>query len=171
MTVAERQAPRRHRTRLGRDFEDFVVGDVYEHRPGRTITEVDNTWFTLLTMNNHPAHFDVAYAAHTEFKKPLVNSTLTLAIVAGMSVTETSYRAIGNLGWKEVRLSNPVFAGDTLYAESEVLDKRLSKSRPGQGIVTIRTTGTKADGTVVITFERSFLIATAKAAVHASANY
>ena len=163
--------PARIRSRPGRDYEEFVVGDVYEHRPGRTVSETDNTWFTLLTMNGHPAHFDHAYAAHTEFGKPLVNSTLTLAIVAGMSVADTSFRAIGNLGWTDIRLVNPVFAGDTLYAESEVLAKRLSASRPGQGIVTVRTIGRKADGPVVITYERSFLIATAEAAVHAAANY
>lgn len=164
-------APRRFRARPGRDYEDFDVGDVYEHRPGRTVTDNDNIWFTLLTMNGHPAHFDHVYAGHTEFGKPLVNSTLTLAIVAGMSVADTSFRAIGNLGWREVKMPNPVFAGDTLYAESEILEKRLSASRPGQGIVTVRTTGRKSDGTVVIVFERSFLIATADATVHAAAGY
>jgi itaconyl-CoA hydratase len=163
--------PQRYRNRPGRDFEEFTVGDVYEHRPGRTVTENDNIWFTLLTMNNHPAHFDNAYASHTEFGKPLVNSALTLAIVAGMSVADTSFRAIGNLGWTDIKLTNPVFAGDTLYAESEVLAKRLSASRPGQGIVTVRTTGRKSDGTMVMTFERSFLIATAGSAVHDRAQY
>ena len=163
--------PARYRTRLGRDFEDFTVGDVYEHRPGRTISETDNTWFTLLTMNNHPAHFDHECASHTEFKQPLVNSALTLAIVAGMSVMDTSYRAIGNLGWNDIRLVSPVFAGDTIYAESEVLSKRPSKSRPGQGIVTIKTTGKKADGTVVMTYERTFLVASQDAGVHDAANY
>jgi itaconyl-CoA hydratase len=164
-------APQRFRARPGRDYDDFNVGDIYEHRPGRTVTENDNIWFTLLTMNNHPAHFDNAYASHTEFGKPLVNSTLTLAIVAGMTVADTSFRAVGNLGWTEIKMPNPVFAGDTLYAESEVLAKRLSASRPGQGIVTVRTTGRKSDGTVVIVFERSFLIATAEAAVHGAADY
>ena len=164
-------APQRFRNRPGRDYEDFVVGDVYEHRPGRTITEADNIWFTLLTMNLHPAHFDSAYARQTQFKKPLVNSALTLSIVAGMSVADTSFRAIGNLGWTDIKLPNPVFAGDTLYAESEVLAKRLSSSRPGEGIVTVRTTGTKDDGTIIMTFERSFLIATAANAVHGNAGY
>ena len=164
MSSNDNPGPRRYRNRPGRDFEDFTVGDIYEHRPGRTVTENDNIWFTLLTMNNHPAHFDSAYAAHTEFGRPLVNSALTLSIVAGMSVEDTSFRAIGNLGWTDVKLVAPVFAGDTLYAESEVLSKRESASRPGQGIVTIRTTGNKADDTIVITFERSFLIATAAAA-------
>ncbi len=149
---------RRFRESFGRYYEDFRVGDVYEHRPGRTITQADNTWFTLLTMNTHPLHFDAAYAANSEFKQPLVNSTLTLAIVMGMSVSDVSQKAIGNLGWNNVRLTAPVFAGDTLYAESEVLSKRESKSRPTQGIVTVSTTGRKQDGTVVLTSERSVLV-------------
>jgi itaconyl-CoA hydratase len=142
----------------GRDYEDFKVGDVYKHRPGRTISEADNTWFTLLTMNQHPLHFDHAYAATTEFGKPLVNSCLTLAIVTGMSVDDVSYRAIGNLGWDKVRLTAPVFNGDTIYAESEVIGKRESKTRKGQGIVTVRTRGLKADGTEFMTFERTVLV-------------
>ena len=133
-------------------------GDIYEHRPGRTITEADNTWFTLLTMNQHPLHFDAAYAAETEFKKPLVNSCLTLAIVTGMSVADISQKAIANMGWSKVELTAPVFAGDTIYAESEVLAKRPSRSRPGQGLVTVRTRGLKADGTVFMTFERTVLV-------------
>ena len=149
---------RRFRESFGRYYEDFRVGDVYEHRPGRTITQADNTWFTLLTMNTHPLHFDAAYAAKSEFKQPLVNSTLTLAIVMGMSVSDVSQKAIGNLGWNNIRLTAPVFAGDTLYAESEVLSKRESKSRPTQGIVTVSTTGRNQDGTVVLTSERSVLV-------------
>jgi len=117
---------RRLRETIGRAFEDFEVGDIYEHRPGRTINEADNSWFTLLTMNTHPAHFDHAYAADTEFGKPLVNSCLTLSIVAGMTVSDTSQMAIANLGWKDIKLPAPVFVGDTIYAESEVLDKRRS---------------------------------------------
>ncbi len=148
----------RYREDVGRYFEDFKVGDIYEHRPGRTISEADNTWFTLITMNKHPVHFDANYAAKSEFKKPLVNSALTLSIVAGMSVSDTSQKAIANLGWNDIKLTAPVFIGDTLYAESEVLDKRESKSRPTQGIVTIRTTGKKADGTVFMTYERTMLI-------------
>jgi itaconyl-CoA hydratase len=150
--------PQRYREDLGRYYEDFEVGDVYEHRPGRTITETDNIWFTNLTMNTHPVHFDYAYARKSEFGKPLVNSALTLAIVAGMSVSDTSQKAIANLGWDKIKLSSPVFAGDTLYAESEVLSKRESKSRPTQGIVTIKTTGKTDDGTVFMTYERSFLV-------------
>jgi acyl dehydratase len=148
----------RYRESFGRYLEDFAVGDVYEHRPGRTISEADNTWFTLLTMNTHPLHFDAAYAAKTEFGRPLVNSCLTLSIVAGMSVSDLSQKAVANLGWDKVRLSAPVFAGDTIYAESEVLDVRESKSSANKGIVTVRTTGRKADGTVFMTYERSFLV-------------
>ena len=151
-------AMRHSREAVGRLFEDFDVGDVYEHRPGRTISETDNTWFTLLTMNQHPLHFDAHYAAGTEFGKPLVNSCLTLSIIAGMSVRDLSERAVANLGWDRIRLTSPVFVGDTLYAESEVLSKRLSRSRPGEGVVTVETRGMKADDTVVITCERSFLI-------------
>ncbi len=156
--TAKPVGPNRTRDDIGRYYEDFTVGDIYEHRPGRTITEADNTWFTLLTMNQHPIHFDAEYAAKSEFGKPLVNSALTLAIVAGMSVSDTSQKAIANLGWKDIKLPAPVFNGDTIYAESEVLAKRESKSRPTQGIVTIRTTGTKADGTVFMTYERVMLI-------------
>lgn len=148
----------RYRESYGRYLEDFTVGDIYEHRPGRTITESDNTWFTLLTMNQHPLHFDAQYAGNSEFGRVLVNSCLTLSIVTGMSVSDVSQKTIANLGWKEVRLSNPVFVGDTLYAESEVLDVRPSKSRPQQGIVSIETRGRKADGTQVISFERAMLI-------------
>ena len=158
--VVERKevAPGRFRESYGRYFEDFEVGDIYEHRPGRTITEADNTWFTLLTMNTHPLHFDVEYAANTEFGRPLVNSALTLAIVAGMRVSDLSQKAIANLGWTDIRLTAPVFPGDTLYAESEVLSKRESKSRPTQGIVSARTVGMNASGTVVMTYDRSFLV-------------
>jgi itaconyl-CoA hydratase len=150
--------PNRTRASFGRCLEDFNVGDVYEHRPGRTITEADNTWFTLLTMNTNPLHFDAAYAAKTEFGRPLVNSCLTLAMVTGMSVSDVSGKAIANLGWDKVRLTAPVFAGDTVYAESEVLEVRESRSRPTQGIVTVRTTGKKADGTAFMSFERSILV-------------
>ena len=135
------------------------MGDVYEHRPGRTITQADNTWFTLLTMNTHPLHFDEGYAKATEFGRCLVASPLTVAILVGMSVTDVSQKAIANLGWREIRLPAPVFAGDTLYAESEVLEKRESKSRPEAGLVTVRTTGRKQDGTVVCTFEHTILVA------------
>jgi itaconyl-CoA hydratase len=142
----------------GRYFEDFEVGATYRHRPGRTLSEADNTWFTLLTMNSHPIHFDAEYARRSEFGKPLVVSTLTLAVLVGLSVADTSRNAVANLGWKEIKLPKPVFAGDTLYAESTVLDKRASKSRPNEGIVAIRTVGRNQHGDVVCEFERSFLV-------------
>ncbi len=142
----------------GRYLEDFAVGDVYEHRPGRTITDTDNINFSLMTMNQHPMHCDAAFAAKSEFGKPLVNSGLTLAIVLGLTVNDVSYRAIANLGWKEIRLTAPVFPGDTIYARSRVLEVRPSKSRPSQGIVTTQTEGYKADGTVFLSFERMSLI-------------
>ena len=153
------QGERRFREDIGRYFEDFTVGDIYEHRPGRTINEADNSWFTLLTMNTHPLHFDAEYAKNSEFGKMLVNSCLTLSMVAGMSVSDVSQKAIANLGWTDIKLPAPVFVGDTIYAESEVLDKRESRSRPTQGIVSVRTTGKKADGTVFMSFDRSMLVA------------
>ena len=155
---AKRVGDKRFRESYGRYFEDFEIGDVYEHRPGRTITETDNTWFTLLTMNQHPLHFDKEYGAKTEFGKVLVNSCLTISLVTGMSVSDISQKTIANLGWDKVRLSGPVFVGDTLYAESQVLSKRKSNSRPNQGIVSVETKGIKQDKSVVISFERSMLI-------------
>ncbi len=163
--------PNRFREDIGRHYEDFEIGAIYEHRPGRTLTEVDNTWFTLLTMNTHPLHFDAAYAAESEFKKPLMNSTLTLAIVAGMSVSDTSQKTIANLGWTDIKLTAPVFAGDTIYAESEVLEKRESKSRPTAGIVTIRTRGIKDDGTEFLNYIRTFMAPKRGHAVGDKANY
>ena len=161
----------RYRESYGRYLEDFKVGDVYEHRPGRTISEYDNTSFTLLTMNQHPLHFDAEYASKSEFGKPIVNSCLTLSIVAGMSVSDVSQKTIANLGWDKVTMPAPVFNGDTLYAESEVLSIRESKSRPTQGIVSIKTIGKKADGTEVISFERTMLIPKRGHAVDDAANY
>lgn len=148
----------RFREDIGRCLEDFEIGAIYEHRPGRTISEADNTWFTLLTMNQHPIHFDAAYAARTEFGRLLVASPLTLAIVTGLSVSDISQKAIANLGWTDIKLTAPVFVGDTLYAESEILDKRESRSRPTQGIVKVATRGMNQDGTLVISFERSILV-------------
>lgn len=150
--------PQRYRETFGRYFEDFTVGDVYEHRPGRTITETDNTWFTLLTMNQHPSHFDHVYAQKTEFKRPLVASPLTVAILVGQSVSDVSQKAVANLGWKEIKMTAPVFAGDTLYAETEVMEKRESSSRPEQGLVTVKTIGKNQDGKVVCEFLRTMLI-------------
>jgi len=150
--------PQRYRESFGRYYEDFIVGDCYEHRPGRTITEADNIWFTLLTMNTHPLHFDVEYSKGTEFGRPIVASPLTVALMVGMSVSDVSQKALANLGWKDIRMTHPLFPGDTLYAESEVLEKRESKSRPTAGIVGVRTTGLNQDGKVVCVFERSILV-------------
>ena len=161
----------RYRESYGRYLEDFTIGDTYEHRPGRTITTYDNTAFTLLTMNQHPLHFDKEYAKNSEFKQPLVNSCLTLSIVAGMSVSDVSQKTIANLGWDKVTMPNPVFNGDTLYAESAVLAVRESKSRPNQGIVTVKTIGKKSTGEVVITFERTMLIPKRGHAVDDKTNY
>ena len=151
-------SPGRFRETFGRYFEDFQVGHIYEHRPGRTITDTDNVHFTLLTMNTHPAHFDYEFAKKTEFKKPLVCSPLTVALMVGMSVSDTSQKAVANLGWDKIRLTHPLFPGDTLYAESEVLDKRESSSRPEQGIVKVKTIGKNQNDDVVCTFERTMLI-------------
>lgn len=150
--------PGRFRETFGRYFEDFEVGHIYEHRPGRTITETDNTWFTLLTMNTHPLHFDVEYCAQTEFKKPLVCSPLTVAIMTGQSVSDVSQKAVANLGWSDIKLLKPLFAGDTLYSESEVLGKRDSEKRPTQGVVTIRTLGKNQHGETVCSFDRTMLV-------------
>ena len=144
----------------GRFFEDFTVGDVYRHAHGRTVSEADNTWFTLLTNNTHDIHFNADYASRTEFGRPLVVSTLTLAIVTGLSVSDVSQNAVANLGWDEVKLTAPVFAGDTIYAESEVLEARPSRSRPGQGLVRVRTRGFNQDDRTVITYERTVLVYT-----------
>lgn len=151
-------APGRFRETYGRYFEEFKVGDVYEHRPGRTISEADNTWFSLLTMNQHPLHCDAEFARKTEFGKCLVCSPLTVAIMTGQSVSDVSQKAVANLGWKEIRLLKPVFVGDTLYSETEVLARRESEKRPEQGIVTIKTIGKNQHSDVVCDFERTMLI-------------
>ena len=141
----------------GRVFEDFAPGDIFEHPLGRTVTQTDNIWFTLLTVNTNPIHFDSAYAARTEFKRPLVDSTFTLALVTGLSVSDVSLNAV-NLGWDEVRLPAPVFEGDTIYAQSEVVEARPSRSRPSMGIVKLRTTGFNQDGVTVIEFFRTIMV-------------
>ena len=142
----------------GRFFEDFEVGDIYEHPLGRTVTTTDNLWFTLLTQNTAPIHVDHTYAAQTEFGKPLVDSTFTIALVTGQSVGDVSQNVFANLGWDEVRLPAPVFEGDTIYSRSEVLDRRESKSRSNVGILTVKTTGFNQEGTVVITFMRTIMV-------------
>ena len=142
----------------GRFFEDFEIGDVYRHPLGRTVTEVDNTWFTLLTMNTSQMHFNAEYAARSEFGRPLVVSTLTVAIAVGQSVTDLTQNAFANLGWDEIRMTHPVFAGDTLYSESLVLEKRESASRPHAGIVTVKTRTLNQDGDEVCSFKRTFYV-------------
>ena len=171
VATAKEVRKNRYRESYGRYLEDFNIGDIYEHRPGRTLTESDNTWFTLLTMNQHPLHFDKEYASKSEFGKPLVNSCLTLSIVAGMSVSDISQKTIANLGWDKIKLTAPVYVGDTLYAESVVLTKRESKSRPTQGIVSVRTTGFNQDGKEVISYERTMLIPQKGHAVDDIADY
>lgn len=166
-TVGER----RYREISGLYYEDFAPGDVFEHRPGRTILDVDNIWFTLLTMNVQPIHFDAAYAAKTEWKQMLVDSTFTLALLTGMSVRTVSAKVVANLGWDKVQAKHPVFAGDTLYAESTVLSKRESKSRPGQGIVTVSTRGINQSGDEVMSFERTMLIYKRGQSPEGAANY
>ncbi|MFA5773861.1 MAG: MaoC family dehydratase [Ilumatobacteraceae bacterium] len=143
---------------LGRFYEDFEIGDVYRHALGRTISETDNTWFTLLTMNTNQMHFNAQYSSQSEFGKLLVNSTLTLAIVVGMSVSDISQNAVANLGWDDIKLLHPVFVGDTLWAESQVIDKRESKSRPDGGIVHVRTRGLNQNGDICITYFRTVLV-------------
>jgi len=142
----------------GRFFEDFNVGDVYHHALGRTVTETDNSWFTLLTQNTAAIHFDKHYAAQTEFGRPLVNSTFTLALVTGQSVSDVSQNVMANLGWDQVRLPHPLFEGDTVYSKSEVLEVRNSKSRPNVGVLTVRTTGFNQDGIILIEFNRTLLV-------------
>lgn len=162
---------RRFRESRGLFFEDVTIGDIVEHRPGRTITEADNIWQSLLAMNLHPLHIDSAYGEKTEWKRPLVSSLVTLSVVAGMSVQSTSAKGLANLGWDRIRLLAPVFAGDTIYAETEYLRKRLSKSRPHQGLVTCETRGLKADGTLFLTFRRTFLLPTREHRLEDDANY
>ncbi|MCD4524374.1 MaoC family dehydratase [Nocardioides sp. cx-173] len=142
----------------GRFFEDFAVGDIYQHPLGRTVTEADNIQFSLLTMNTNQMHFNSEYAARSEFGRPLVVSTLTVAIAVGQSVTDLTQNAFANLGWDDIRMTHPVFAGDTLYSESVVLEKRESSSRPHAGIVTVKTRALNQRGDEVCSFRRMFYV-------------
>lgn len=144
----------------GMFFEDFKVGDVYEHPFGRTITESDNIWFTNLTMNAQQLHFNKHYAEDTEFREPLVNSCLVFSIMTGLSVIDFGYNLIANLGWDKVECLSPVYVGDTIYAKSSILCKNLLETRPNSGIVKISTIGSKQDGTVVLNFHRKFMVKT-----------
>jgi itaconyl-CoA hydratase len=162
---------RRFRETSGLYWEDFEPGDIFEHRPGRTVLDTDNVWFTLLTLNCQQVHFDSAYAAQTEWKKLLVDSTFTLALLTGMSVRTVSAKVVANLGWDKVKASHPVFGGDTLYAESTVLHKRESRSRPTQGIVTVATRGINQNGDEVMSFERTMLVYRRGHSPEQAANY
>lgn len=142
----------------GRFYEDFEIGDIYPHPLGRTVTQVDNIWFTLLTQNTNPIHFDEYYSAQTEFGRPLVDSTFTVALVTGQSVTDISQNVMANLGWDEIRLPNPVFEGDTIYSYSELLEKRESNSRPNVGIIKVKTYGYNQEGKIVIEFLRTMMV-------------
>lgn len=147
-----------HHSSAGNFFEDFVVGDVYEHGIGRTVTTTDNLWFTLLTQNTARTHIDHHYAAGTEFGKPLMNSTFTFALVNGQSVADISQNVIANLSWDEVTIPNPVFEGDTIYSRSEILATRGSGSRPHAGLVTVRTTGFNQDQQDVLRYSRTVMV-------------
>jgi len=142
----------------GRLFEDFAIGDVYYHPFGKTVTEADNQWFTLMTQNVAKTHVDRNFAEHTEFGRPLVNSTLTLALVTGQSTIDLSMNVFANMGWDKVRMPKPVFEGDTIYSRSKVLAIRESSSRPNLGLVTVATEGFNQAGVVVITYERTFMV-------------
>lgn len=139
-------------------FEDFTIGHIFDHMPGRTITATDNTWASLIAMNQHPIHIDQNFASTTEFKQILVSSLVTFCIINGMTVNTVSAKAIANLGWDDVKLTAPVFINDTLYAQSTILDKRESKSRPNQGIIKVKTIGYNQNKQMVISFERNILI-------------
>ena len=155
MEAAAKPAPKAWR---GRFYEDLEVGDVYRSRLGRTVTETDNVWFTCLTLNTNQNHFNDEFSKGTTFGRPLVNSAFTLALVTGLTVPDTSENAAANLAWTDITLPNPVFAGDTLWAESEILDKRDSRSNPSVGIVTMRCRGINQRREVVIEYLRTFML-------------
>lgn len=149
-----------HAAQLGNFFDDFVVGDVYQHPFGRTIGETDSTWFTQLTCNTNQNHFNAHLAASNPITggRIIVNSGLTVALVLGLSVIDTSQNAVANLGWTDIKLVHPVYVGDTVYAESIITAKRESSSRPGMGIVTTYTRGLNQDGQELVTWTRSVMV-------------
>ncbi|AWK76509.1 MaoC family dehydratase [Rhodococcus sp. NM-2] len=152
-------------TRRGKYFDELVIGDVYVHRPGRTVTEADNLLFTTLTMNTQSLHLDAAFAETREFGQRLVNSLFTMSTVVGLSVADlTEGTTVANLGFSEIAFASPVFIGDTVTAETEVLAKRESSSRPGQGIVTFEHRGHNQRGELVCTARRAALVLAASAA-------
>ena len=141
----------------GRFLEDFEIGDIYRSSVGRTLLDADNTWMTLLTNNDNQIHFNVEYAKNTQFQRPLMNSLVTLAVVTGLTVPDISRNGI-TLGWDKVRLPHPVYAGDTLWAETEVVSVRESNSDPRRGIIHIKCKGIQQEGEIVIEFERDVMI-------------
>lgn len=165
MSTEAAPAPKEWR---GRFFEDFSVGDVFRSRLGRTITDADNVWFTCLTMNTNQVHFNTPFAERTRFGRTLVNSTFTLALVTGLTVPDTSENATANLAWTDIKLPKPVFVGDTLWSESEILELRESQSNPSVGIVTMRCRGVNQNAEVVIEFRRTFMAYRRTAAESAS---
>lgn len=142
----------------GRYFDEFEVGQSFKHWPGRTISEADDTWFSLLTMNQHPVHIDANYAAGTQHGQRLVVGTLVFSIVVGMSVADVSGRAIANLDYTEVKHVGPVFHGDTIYAESRIADLRESMSKPDRGLVFVESRGFNQRGETVLTLKRTVLV-------------
>jgi len=155
MSAETEPAPKSWR---GRFYEDFAVGDVFRSRLGRTVTETDNIWFTCLTLNTNQLHFNTPYAERTQFGSPLVNSVFTLALVVGLTVPDTSENAAANLAWTDIKLPKPVFVGDTLWAESEILELRESASNPDVGIVSMRCRGVNQRREVVVEFKRTFMV-------------
>lgn len=154
-TTAQPTAPKEWR---GRFLEDFEAGDVFRSRLGRTVTDTDNIWFTTVTMNTNAMHFNAEYAERTRFGQMLVNSCFTLSLVTGLSVPDTSENGTANLAWTDIKLPKPVYVGDTIWAETEVLSVRRSKSKPTTGVIGIRTRGVNQRGEVVIEFKRTFMV-------------
>src|SRR5690349_24690114 len=142
----------------GRFYEDFTVADVFRSRLGRTVTEVDNIWFTCLTLNTNQIHFNTPYSERTHFGKPLVNSAFTLALVTGMTVPDTSENAAANLQWTDIKLPKPVFAGGTPWAESRILDLRASQPNPRVGLVTMRRSAVNRRREVAIERRRTSVV-------------
>ena len=144
--------------RFGRDLKDFHEGDLYKHWPGKTITESDNNLFCLITMNHHPLHLDKAYAEASQHGRVLVVGTLVFSLVVGLTVRDISGRAIANLFYDEIKHVNPVFVGDTVYAETRVLEARVSNSKPDRGIIRVETSAYNQRGELVLQFKRSVLV-------------
>jgi len=149
---------KRIRSEFGRYYEDFVVGSIIEHTPGKTITESDNNLFSLLTMNHHPVHLDWNYASRQQYGKVLVVGTLVFSVAVGLTVRDISGKAIANLAYHEVQHTGPVFIGDTIYAQTKILEKRLSKSKPDRGLIKVETEVFNQNKEKVLVFSRTVLI-------------